>query len=235
MTRTLNNAKSSCNGKWDKMPDFCRNCQSTAHCRADCPDYKKWIRCYHCNQTGHVFQVCPRNDSIASAPGKVRAVSSTTSTKGRKTPKGPSDPKKSSSPQAGSSTRQPFIQGDEPTKVKPVDADHLMEEVPSSAVITSIAEAPNSEINSNGSNDNKPDVSMKEVSSKLPRSPLLEPSPLNAKVARTSDSIDISSSRLPPSGPPNSTSLITTSTTTTNDKENPSSPDTSGAHPPNHQ
>lgn len=221
--------------QWDKMPDFCRNCQSTAHCRADCPDYKKWIRCYHCNQTGHVFQVCPRNDSIASAPGKVRAVSPTTSTKGRKTPKGSSDPKKSSSPQDGSSTRQPIIQGDEPTKSKTVDADHLMEEATSPAIVNSIAEAPNSDITSNGSNDNKPDVSMKEASSKLPRSPLLEPSPLNAKVARTSDSIDISSSRLPLSGPPNSNTLITASSNITTDKEIPSSPDTSGALPSTHQ
>lgn len=27
--------------RWDQMPDFCRNCQSSDHCRADCPDYKK--------------------------------------------------------------------------------------------------------------------------------------------------------------------------------------------------
>ncbi|KAL0144117.1 CCHC-type zinc finger transcription factor, partial [Mucor lusitanicus] len=56
--------------KWDEMPAFCRNCQSPDHCRADCPDYKKWITCYHCGEKGHVAQNCPRNDS----PNKVRAV-----------------------------------------------------------------------------------------------------------------------------------------------------------------
>ncbi|KAL7318955.1 hypothetical protein PS15m_002137 [Mucor circinelloides] len=56
--------------QWDQMPDFCRNCQSSDHCRADCPDYKKWVRCYHCNSTGHVAKNCSRNDS----PNKVRAV-----------------------------------------------------------------------------------------------------------------------------------------------------------------
>ncbi|CEP16722.1 hypothetical protein [Parasitella parasitica] len=55
----------------DKMPDFCRNFQSTKHCRADCPDYKKWIRCFHCNETGHVM----RNGFIESAPAKVRVIS----------------------------------------------------------------------------------------------------------------------------------------------------------------
>ncbi|KAL0137100.1 CCHC-type zinc finger transcription factor [Mucor lusitanicus] len=56
--------------KWDEMPAFCRNCRSPDHCRADCPDYKKWITCYHCGKKGHVAQNCPRNDS----PNKVRAV-----------------------------------------------------------------------------------------------------------------------------------------------------------------
>ncbi|KAI8064302.1 uncharacterized protein B0P05DRAFT_574172 [Gilbertella persicaria] len=60
--------------QWDKMSDFCRNCQSSDHCRADCPDYKKWVRCYHCNETGHVMRNCSRNGSIDSAPSKVCAV-----------------------------------------------------------------------------------------------------------------------------------------------------------------
>ncbi|KAK4509838.1 Saccharopine dehydrogenase [Mucor velutinosus] len=59
--------------QWDQMPAFCRNCQSSEHCRADCPDYKKWVRCHHCNETGHVVKNCSRNDS----PNKVRAVENT--------------------------------------------------------------------------------------------------------------------------------------------------------------
>jgi len=59
--------------QWDQMPDFCRNCQSSDHCRADCPDYKKWVRCYHCNETGHVVKNCGRN---YDSPNKVRAVES---------------------------------------------------------------------------------------------------------------------------------------------------------------
>ncbi|KAK4515409.1 uncharacterized protein ATC70_010354 [Mucor velutinosus] len=59
--------------QWDQIPAFCRNCQSSKHCRADCPDYKKWVRCHHCNETGHVVKNCSRNDS----PNKVRAVENT--------------------------------------------------------------------------------------------------------------------------------------------------------------
>ena len=221
--------------QWDRMPDFCRNCQSTDHCRADCPDYKKWIRCYHCNQTGHVFQVCPRNDSITSAPGKVRAVAATSPKKGRKTSKGSSDTKKAAPPQTGSSSRQSIIQGHEQTKDKPVDSDQLMEEVASHTIIDSSTEAPTSDFSSNVSIDNKPDATMTEASSKSPRSPHLEPSHLIAKVPRTFDSIDISSSRPPSTGPSTSTTLNIQSINSTNDQENLSPPETSGDHPPNLQ
>ncbi|GAN11880.1 hypothetical protein MAM1_1189d11502, partial [Mucor ambiguus] len=65
------------------MPDFCRNyCQSSVHCRADCPDdYKKWARCcYHyCNATGHVAKNCRRNDN----PNKIRAVNKLLSKPGK--------------------------------------------------------------------------------------------------------------------------------------------------------
>ncbi|KAI8047285.1 uncharacterized protein B0P05DRAFT_592711 [Gilbertella persicaria] len=65
--------------QWDKIPDFCRSCQRSDHCRADCPNYKKWVRCYHCNETGHVMRNCSRNGSIDSAPSKVRAVEKSSS------------------------------------------------------------------------------------------------------------------------------------------------------------
>ncbi|KAK4509802.1 Deoxyuridine 5'-triphosphate nucleotidohydrolase [Mucor velutinosus] len=66
--------------QWDKMPNFCRICHSADHCRADCPEYKKWIQCYHCDEYGHVEYNCPRNTS----PNKVRAVDSKAASKPRK-------------------------------------------------------------------------------------------------------------------------------------------------------
>ncbi|KAI8074331.1 uncharacterized protein B0P05DRAFT_548135 [Gilbertella persicaria] len=60
--------------QWDEMSDFRRNCQSSDHCRADCLDYKKWARYYHCNETDHVMRNCSRNGSIDSTPNKVHAV-----------------------------------------------------------------------------------------------------------------------------------------------------------------
>ncbi|KAI8636570.1 hypothetical protein BD408DRAFT_326933, partial [Parasitella parasitica] len=45
---------------WDAMPDFCRLCGSSKHCRADCPDLKSWLKCYNCNHTGHIWKNCPR-------------------------------------------------------------------------------------------------------------------------------------------------------------------------------
>ncbi|OAD00897.1 CCHC-type zinc finger transcription factor [Mucor lusitanicus CBS 277.49] len=66
--------------QWDQMPNFCRICQKSDHCRADCPEYKRWIVCYHCNEHGHVAKNCSRNDS----PNKVRAVDNKASSKPRK-------------------------------------------------------------------------------------------------------------------------------------------------------
>lgn len=54
----------------DQMPAFCRNFQSSDHSRADCPDYKKWVTCFHCGGKSHVAYNYPRNDST----NKVRAV-----------------------------------------------------------------------------------------------------------------------------------------------------------------
>lgn len=52
--------------QWEDMPDFCRLCQLTGHCRADCPDYQKFLKCHNCNLTGHVMRNCPHNNAIDS-------------------------------------------------------------------------------------------------------------------------------------------------------------------------
>lgn len=109
-----------------------------------------------------------------------------------------------------------------------------MEEATSPAFLDSSAGAPTSDIGRNVSTENKPDATMEEASSKSPRSSHLEPSPSNTKAPRTFDSLDISSSRLPPSGTPTSTTLITTSTTIINDQESPSPPETSGDQSPDY-
>ncbi|KAK4518516.1 uncharacterized protein ATC70_008734 [Mucor velutinosus] len=49
--------------KWQDMPDFCRLCQKPDHCKADCPDAKRYTQCYNCNQHGHVSRNCPRQDN----------------------------------------------------------------------------------------------------------------------------------------------------------------------------
>jgi hypothetical protein len=71
--------------QWEDMPDFCRLCQLTGHCRADCPDYQKYLKCHNCNLSGHAMRNCPRNNAIDTviAPSKKRF---TVPTKDRKTP-----------------------------------------------------------------------------------------------------------------------------------------------------
>lgn len=71
---------------WDAMPDFCRICGSTDHCRADCPDFRSWLKCYNCNKTGHIWKHCPRNHDVDAAPSKTRAVAADTKKSTRKTP-----------------------------------------------------------------------------------------------------------------------------------------------------
>lgn len=58
--------------QWEDMPDFCRICQKYGHCRADCPDYQKYLKCHNCNKTGHIMRNCPRHNSPKSdlAPSK---------------------------------------------------------------------------------------------------------------------------------------------------------------------
>lgn len=70
--------------QWEDMPDFCRLCQRTGHCRADCPDYQKYLKCHNCNLNGHIMRNCPRNNAIdtVNAPNKKRAIIN----KERKTP-----------------------------------------------------------------------------------------------------------------------------------------------------
>ncbi|KAK4517179.1 uncharacterized protein ATC70_000511 [Mucor velutinosus] len=67
--------------KWQDMPDFCRLCQKPDHCKANCPDAKKYTQCYNCNQHGHVSRNCPRQDNTdtpnkkpATIPRKDRKV-----------------------------------------------------------------------------------------------------------------------------------------------------------------
>jgi hypothetical protein len=50
--------------QWQDMPDFCRICQKGDHCRADCPDYKKYIQCHNCNGHGHISRNCDRQNAI---------------------------------------------------------------------------------------------------------------------------------------------------------------------------
>ncbi|KAI8088077.1 uncharacterized protein B0P05DRAFT_464631, partial [Gilbertella persicaria] len=47
--------------QWENMPDFCRLCQASDHCRADCPDLKNYMKCFNCNKKGHMMRQCPRS------------------------------------------------------------------------------------------------------------------------------------------------------------------------------
>ncbi|GAN11886.1 hypothetical protein MAM1_1199d11508 [Mucor ambiguus] len=51
------------------MPDFCRICQKPDHCKADCPDAKRFIQCHNCNAHGHISRNCPRQE-ISVTPSK---------------------------------------------------------------------------------------------------------------------------------------------------------------------
>ncbi|RCI05933.1 hypothetical protein CU098_012969 [Rhizopus stolonifer] len=54
------------------MPDICRLCQASDHCRADCPDLKNYMKCFNCNEKGHMMRQCPRSNIIETiaAPNK---------------------------------------------------------------------------------------------------------------------------------------------------------------------
>jgi len=66
--------------QWDEMPPFCRICQKEDHCRADCPDLKKYLECYNCNKKGHMMRNCPRNNHIdpVVAPNKKKNIAAPT-------------------------------------------------------------------------------------------------------------------------------------------------------------
>ncbi|KAK4510371.1 uncharacterized protein ATC70_004801 [Mucor velutinosus] len=55
--------------QWDKVPNFCRICHSADHCRADCPEYKKWIQCYHCDEYDSKAVSKPRKRSQEAKTG----------------------------------------------------------------------------------------------------------------------------------------------------------------------
>ncbi|KAI8640745.1 hypothetical protein BD408DRAFT_469261 [Parasitella parasitica] len=61
--------------QWDQMPAFCRNCQSSEHCRADRPDYV--------NKKGHIANVCTRSNEQIDVPSKIRAVAQSPTPKKR--------------------------------------------------------------------------------------------------------------------------------------------------------
>ncbi|CEP09129.1 hypothetical protein [Parasitella parasitica] len=182
--------------QWDKMPDFCRNCQSTEHCRADCPDYKKWIRCFDCNETGHVMRNCKRNGSIESAPAKIRVISNPGSLpKPRKSSKEPLASYIGSSPQpkdvvtARTSTQMavppPHPQAIAASDKAELDYDADMVDSGNSATTTD-ADALKSISH---------DVDMQYTGVSTPRSPSLDPTKALKKAARTDGSTDISSLR----------------------------------------
>jgi hypothetical protein len=50
----------------EDMSDFCHLYQRSGHCRADCPEYKKFHKCRNCNKSGHVMRNCPRNNASAA-------------------------------------------------------------------------------------------------------------------------------------------------------------------------
>lgn len=82
--------------QWQDMPDFCRICQKGDHCRADCPDYKKYIQCHNCNGHGHISRNCDRQNTTdtpskkqAFGPKKDRKQSSNTNTTLTSPPIGP--------------------------------------------------------------------------------------------------------------------------------------------------
>jgi hypothetical protein len=62
--------------QWNDMPDFCRICHASDHCRADCPKLKEYLKCHNCNQRGHLIRDCPRNNQIdiITSPSKKRTV-----------------------------------------------------------------------------------------------------------------------------------------------------------------
>ncbi|KAI7887776.1 uncharacterized protein EV154DRAFT_554382 [Mucor mucedo] len=75
--------------QYDNMPDFCRLCQASDHCRADCKEAKRFLKCYNCNQHGHIMRNCPRNNVLEeNNNNKFRAV---TVKKERRKPKAKAD------------------------------------------------------------------------------------------------------------------------------------------------
>lgn len=82
--------------KWQDMPDFCRLCQQPDHCKADCPDAKKFTQCYNCNKHGHISRNCPKQDNTDipskkpnTIPRKDRKVPTPTAPRAPNPPIGP--------------------------------------------------------------------------------------------------------------------------------------------------
>ncbi|EPB83935.1 hypothetical protein HMPREF1544_09325 [Mucor circinelloides 1006PhL] len=126
---------------WDAMPDYCRCCGSSDHCRADCPDRLSWLKCFNCNQPGHEWKHCPRNnDAIGTeAPSKTRAVPAEIKKNSRKIPL-----------KVNNSTTLPMIVDKNPTPqlvapTSPVAAaaedDHNADVVPDGSSATASAKA----------------------------------------------------------------------------------------------
>ena len=74
--------------KWQDMPDFCRLCQKPDHCKADCPDAKKFTQCFNCNKHGHKSRNCPKQDNTDIPSKKANTIPR----KDRKVPITPIEP-----------------------------------------------------------------------------------------------------------------------------------------------
>ncbi|GAN07739.1 hypothetical protein MAM1_0173c07242, partial [Mucor ambiguus] len=117
--------------QWDSMPEFCRTCQKAGHCRADCPQYRKHLTCYHCNDHGHISRNCPR----LAEGNKVRVVEATSA----KHPASPLRQPRRREPQSSSKINTSRL---EKAAGKNMDVDALMEDlVPSSAANRGLEQA----------------------------------------------------------------------------------------------
>ena len=231
--------------QWDTMPNFCRNCQASDHCRADCPDYKKWVRCYHCNRHGHVAKNCDRNNS-ESVPAKVRVVENPPSkTKERKGNKANTSPKSNTKlsviPAAATANS---VSAD----INEKEQDHLMGEASHQsyeAADESMGVLPASsttDASDKGFEDtlhkSSPAVSDAEALNlvsrdvTMERSPPLDPTKPVSKFARRHSSSDVSSMRSQSTSIANDNHLRNTDPPVDNDQSSLHLPASPGPQPP---
>ncbi|CEP08993.1 hypothetical protein, partial, partial [Parasitella parasitica] len=207
---------------WDAMPDYCRVCGSSEHCRADCPDRYKWLKCYNCHKIGHECRHCPRNNEAPGneAPSKTRAVPAEPKKQSRKTPlkvnNSVTSPmivdKPSRSPAGAQDTHQSSATTDEQIlDVQTLDVAQPLtagtpvshsEELgtPSDSHDTTMGDVIKPPIpHSSNHNHHEHDAQMDEVttsSNKQHKNRSQSPEPLDSKkVAKTNDFTDVTNSR----------------------------------------